>query len=108
MVDVSDIFYFFLLWEGEGGVRGARSAGGVRCFSENPRRGGVFQRGRGRGAGRVELGNFLGGGGGLIFFFWAETSTKINKGRTPAGACNNAPFSEGFLVGFSRLLSIRF
>ena len=29
-------------------------------------------------------------------------------GRTPTGACNNAPFSEGFFEGFSRLLSRRF
>ena len=28
-------------------------------------------------------------------------------GRTPTGACNYAPFSEGFLKGFSRLLSRR-
>ena len=28
LVDVSDIFYFFLLGEGEGGVRGAGREGG--------------------------------------------------------------------------------
>ena len=27
----------------------------------------------------------------------------VSLGRTPTGACNNPPFSEGFLEGFSRL-----
>ena len=36
--DVSDFFFFFLLGEGEGGVRGAR--GGVSIFIEIPMRGG--------------------------------------------------------------------
>ena len=62
-----DILYFFLL----GGVRGARSGGGGdRIFIENPRRGGVSRRGKGRGAGRVELGKFFWGGGGLMVFFF--------------------------------------
>ena len=37
-----------------------------------------------------------------------EKGSVLLIGRTPAGACNNAPFSEGFLEGFSRLLSRRF
>ena len=40
-----EYFLLFLLWGGEGGVRGARRGG----FTENPSRGGVFQ-GRGAGA----------------------------------------------------------
>ena len=43
LVDVSDIFYFFLLGGGEGGVRGARRRGGS-VFIENPRRGGLPER----------------------------------------------------------------
>ena len=64
LVDVLDIFYFFLFGEGEGpGVGG----GEIGFFIENPRRGGVSRRGRGRGAGRVELGEFFGGGLNIVF-----------------------------------------
>ena len=43
-------YFYFLLGEGEGGVRGARKEGGNRVFLiENSRRGGgVLRRGRGR------------------------------------------------------------
>ena len=61
---VSDIFYFFLLEGGEGGVRGARTGAGV-VFIENARGGGGgSQEGEGgRGAWRVFVGNWGGGGG---------------------------------------------
>ena len=60
------IILFFLLGEGEGGVRGARKGGGDRFFIENPT-GGGFQKTKGREGVRGELGN-LGGGGGKYFF----------------------------------------
>ena len=59
-MDVSDILYFFLLGEGEGGVRGARS-----CFLLTiPRGGGGFQEGEGPGGCLRRIGEFWGGGGG--------------------------------------------
>ena len=130
LADVSDIFYFFLLGEEEGRVRGRWEGGGSDfllkipespCRKRSPakggrqksdeksdrsirksdrkvtesipitkksdrtpfaalllrhpdRRGGGFQRGRGRGAGSVFAANwfcffFSGGGGGNFFFF---------------------------------------
>ena len=42
--------------------------GGVGFFIENPTRGGVSRRGRGREGVCGELGNFLGGGGAKFFF----------------------------------------
>ena len=60
-------FLFFLLGEGEGGVRGARKGGGDRFSIENPRRGGVSQRGR-EGV-CSESGNFEAGGGGGAKYF---------------------------------------
>ena len=67
LVDVSDIFYFFLLGEGEGRVRGA-GRGGRLIFIENPRRG-VLQRGGAEAPGGClrRIGEF--GGGGLNIFF---------------------------------------
>ena len=46
------------------------------------------------------------------FFGFSRTSLLFEcfpffLGRTPTGACNNAPFSEGLSEGFSRLLSRR-
>ena len=66
LVDVSDIFNFFLLGRGEGGVRADREGG---FFSKSQDGGGgVSQRGWGSdGAGRVSAGN-LGGRGGLNVF----------------------------------------
>ena len=76
-MDVSDIFYFLLLGEGEGGVRDAGRGGGL-VFIENARNGegGFSRRGRGREGVCGELGNFSGGGGAKTFFFGAEMSTK--------------------------------
>ena len=65
--------FFFLLGEGEGGVRGAGRGEG-RFLIQNPRRGGVSRRGRGRGCLR-RIGD-LGGEGANFFFFGAEMSTK--------------------------------
>ena len=63
LVDVSDIFYFFLLGGGEGGVRGAGEVGGsfFFFFCENPGRGGAGRQGAGRVCGRI--GEFSFGGG---------------------------------------------
>ena len=68
LVDVLDIFYFFLLGEGEGGVRRDREGGGVGFLLKIPGGGGL-PRG-GEGAGRESAGNSgeLGGGGLNIFF----------------------------------------
>ena len=75
MVDVSDIFYSFLLRGGGegGGVRGA--GGGGRFLIKN--------RGRGRGVSEEKArdgeglrGLFVGRGGGANFFFGAEMPTK--------------------------------
>ena len=62
---ISDVFYFFLLGEGEGGVRGARRGGGS-VLLKTPRREGGFQEGEGPRAGTVSVANWgiLGGGGG--------------------------------------------
>ena len=67
LVDVSDIFYFFLLGEGSGSPR--RQGGGDRFLIENPRRGGGVPGGG--GAGRVSVANrgILGGEGGVNIFF---------------------------------------
>ena len=57
-------FYFFLVGEVEGGVRG-REEGGDRFLIQSPRRG--VCRGEGPRAGRVSAANwgiFWGGGGG--------------------------------------------
>ena len=78
-MDVSDIFYFFRLEEGEEGVRGARGGGG-RFFIKNPTRGGGFPGGR--GARIVSAATWrTGGGGAKYFFFGPETSTKTKLGR---------------------------
>ena len=62
LVDVSDIFYFFLLGEGEGGRGAGRTEG-----AEGP--GGCLRR----------IGKL--GGGGQNIFFGAEMSTKITHFR---------------------------
>ena len=71
LVDVPDIFNFFLLGEGGGGVRGVGRRGGS-ILIENHRRGGEgFQEGegpRGREGVCAELGFFLGRGDLNIFF----------------------------------------
>ena len=65
-LDVSNIFYFFLLGGGERGARGARKGRGLGFFFEIPGGGGGGfshkRGGGGRWAGRVPAGN-LGGGG---------------------------------------------
>ena len=69
-MDVSDIFFVFLLGGGEGGVRGAGRGRGT-IFIENPRRGGggVSQARGGRGArGREGVCGEFGEGGLNIFF----------------------------------------
>ena len=72
-MDVSDIFYFFLLgeWKGESEV-----PGGVVFF---PCRGGrVSRRGRGRGSARVSASNWgIFGGGGPKFFFGGSTKSTL-------------------------------
>ena len=79
LVDVSDIFLFFfcLLGEGEGGVRG-EGGWGVDFLLKVPGGGGVSRRERGRGAGRVSgrIGEF--GGGGLNIFFRGRNVHQAN------------------------------
>ena len=60
--------YFFLLGEGEGGVRGARSGGGSGFFTEDPR-GRGFQEKEGLRGREGGIGDFFGGGGAESFFF---------------------------------------
>ena len=69
MVGVSNIFYFFLLGGGEGGVRGNWEGGRSVFLPKIPGGGGGSpgQGGGGRGAGRVSAENL--GGGGLNIFF---------------------------------------
>ena len=63
LVDISNIFYFFLLGGGEGGVRGARKGRGSVFYSKSKGGGGSPTRGGGGGgAGRVSAGNFGWGG----------------------------------------------
>ena len=74
-------FYFFLLWGGEGGVRGAgKGGGGVRLFIENPRRGGGSPGRVGvGGAGSVLAGNW----GGLNIFFQGRNSHQVSASEGP-------------------------
>ena len=83
LVDVLDIFYFFfLLGEGEGGVRGAREGGGVGFLLKIPRGGGGFPGGEGAGrVSAVHWGIFAGGGGGLNIFFRGRNVHQVT-GRT--------------------------
>ena len=64
LVDVSDIFNFFFARGGERGESEAPGAGGCRFLLKFQEGGGVFRRGRGRGAGKVSAANWWGGGGG--------------------------------------------
>ena len=64
LVDVSDIFYFFLVGEGEGGVRGARKGGGLFFLLEFPGGAGFSRRRRCREAGSVSAANWGIWGGG--------------------------------------------
>ena len=68
-MDVSDIFYFFLIRGGEGGVQGHREGRGGRFFIENPRRGGLVGEGGRGGEGREGVCREFGEGGGLNIFF---------------------------------------
>ena len=80
MVGVPDIFSFFLLGEGEGGVRGAGSqGGGVNFLLKIPGGGGgVLREGEGARAGRVSAVNCgIAGGGAKHFLFGAEMSANI-------------------------------
>ena len=78
LVDVSDIFIFFLLLGGgEGGVQGAGRGWGD--FYGKSQEGGGLPGGWGRGvrAGMVFVGILAGGGGGAKYFFvGAEMSTE--------------------------------
>ena len=65
-MDVSDIFYFFLLGEGEGESE-ALGGWGIGFLLKIP--GGGGEAGRGRGAGRSAA-NWGIWGGGLNVFFW--------------------------------------
>ena len=63
LVDVSDIFNFFLLGEGEGGVEAPEGGGGSVFLLESPGGGPWGREGpRGREGVCSELGNWGGGG----------------------------------------------
>ena len=68
LADVSDIFYFFLFGEGEGGVRGRRGGEGGRFLLKIPG-GGVSRRGAEWPGGCLRQLGIFGGGGGLNIFF---------------------------------------
>ena len=74
------IFFIFFAWGR--GSRGARG-GGLAFFTENPRRGGVSRRGRGRGAGRVSASNWGIWGGGLNIFFRGRNVHQEKAPRNP-------------------------
>ena len=79
-VDVSDIFYFFLLGEWEGGVRGARSGGG-RFLLKIPG-GGVSPRtGRAERPGGWNWGILFWGGGLNIFC----SGRNVHQAKIPGG-----------------------
>ena len=69
-MDVSDIFYFFLFGEGEGGSE-APSGGGSVFYFKSQEGGGFPGRGGAEGPGGClrQIGAFFGGGGGLNIFF---------------------------------------
>ena len=74
---------FRIFFSARGGGRGSprrqeRGGGGGNGFLLKIAGRGGSRRGRGRGAGRVELGKFWGGGGSILF--GAETSTKFWDG----------------------------
>ena len=81
-------FGYFLFFSARGGGRGSPRrqewGGGDRFFFNRKSQEGGYRRGRGRAAGRVELGHFFGGGGPKFSFFGAETFTK--SGKTPRKA----------------------
>ena len=80
-MDVSDIFYFFLLGEGEWGSP-RRWEGGGSVFIENTRRGGVSRTGRAEGPGGClrRIGE-LGGGGAQYFFSGPKYPPRNISGR---------------------------
>ena len=86
LVDVSDIFLFFLLGGGEGEVRGAGEVGGPFFFIENPGRAGGVRVGGGggrRGAGRASAANwgiFWVGGPKFFFFSGPKRPPSIGLG----------------------------
>ena len=78
LVDVSDIFYFFLVGEGEEGSLTGQEGGGEPVFLlKIPQGGGGFQEGEGQGGCVQRMGEFR--GGGLNIFFRGRTSTKLRK-----------------------------
>ena len=73
-MDVSDIFYFFLLGEGKGGSEAPGGGGGDGTSLKIPGGGGVREGAGGRQAWEGVCGEL--GGGGLDIFFGAEMPTK--------------------------------
>ena len=97
LVDVSDIFYFFLLGGGEGGVRGDRESVG-RFLLKMPRGAGLSAGGgAGRGpGGRESVGRFL-----LKMPRGAGLSAGGGAGRGPGG-CPQGIWGGGRLKIFFR------
>ena len=80
-MDVSDLFYFFLLGEGDGGVRGARSGGGDWFFIENPWEGGGVPGGEGPRGREGGIGDFFFGRGGWLNFFFSGPKCPPSQAR---------------------------
>ena len=101
MEDVSDIFYFFLLGEGEGGVRGAGRGGGVGFLLRVPG-GGAFQGEGAKGPGGClrRIGEL--GGGGLNIFFGGRNVLQAMNGGSSAPYLAWTPCVPLFCALFKR------
>ena len=78
LVDVSDIFYLFLLGEGQGESEVPRGGGGIGFLLKIPGGGSPSRRAKGPGA---CLRGIWGGRGANNFVFGAEIPTKRKKSR---------------------------
>ena len=77
-MDISDIFYFFLLGRGEGGDRADREGGGSVFYWKSQAGGGVLPKGVGtRGGWEGVCGEF--GGGGLNICFRGRNAHQVSK-----------------------------
>ena len=106
-MDVSDIFNFFLLGEGEGGVRGAGEGGGDRNFIQNPTTGGGggSRTGGAEGPGGClrRIGDFFlgGGGAGAKHFFFRGRNVHRGKSLPIAEFIRSLPKNFANKLGLS-------